>query len=156
MNDSKRLDLQIDYWNRIGPTKPLATLSISTSWANDGSPASRILDYGCGYGRALGILQSNGYHNLIGLDTAPGMIAAARQNFPSIEFEVLDDYQNVNLPDASVDAVLLFAVLTSVPTDNGQKAILSEITRMLRPGACCMSATCGCRPIRAMLKGMSG
>src|SRR5439155_12126115 len=33
-----------------------------------------------------------------------------------------------------VDAVLLFAVLTSVPTNKGQRAILTETSRVLRPG----------------------
>jgi SAM-dependent methyltransferase len=133
MTDTRKLDLQIDYWNQVGPTKPFAhpvQLELLRRWL---SPTSRILDYGCGYGRALGDLHSNGYDNLIGVDPAPAMIAAARQNFPSIAFDVLDDYRSVNLPDASVDAVLLFAVLTSVPTDDGQRAIISEITRLLRP-----------------------
>ena len=38
------------------------------------------------------------------------------------------------LPDASVDATLLFAVLTCVPSDAGQQAIVREIHRVLRPG----------------------
>ena len=62
------------------------------------------------------------------------MIAAARQSFPSISFDVLSDYQKLNLPDGSVDAVLLFTVLTCVPTDEGQRAIIAEITRVLRSG----------------------
>ena len=128
------LDFQLDYWNRIGPTKPFAhpvNLEQLGRWI---ASTSRILDYGCGYGRALDILRSNGYGNLIGVDPAPAMIAAARRNFPAISFEVLNDFRKVDLADASVDAVLLFAVLTSVPTDGGQRAILAEITRVLRPG----------------------
>jgi SAM-dependent methyltransferase len=128
------LDLQIEYWNRIGPTKlfshPVNVEQLSR-WI---APTSRILDYGCGYGRVLGILKSSGYDSLIGVDPAAAMIAAARQNFPAVSFEVLRDFRNVNLAGASVDAVLLFAVLTSVPTDDGQRAILAEITRVLRPG----------------------
>jgi SAM-dependent methyltransferase len=133
MSDAPRLDLQIDYWNRIGPTKPFAhpvNIDELSRWV---SPQSRILDYGCGYGRALGLLRSHGFGNLIGFDPAPAMISAAQQNFPAIAFEVLEDYQRVQLPDASVDAVLLFAVLTSVPANGGQRAIISEITRVLRP-----------------------
>ena len=134
MSDATRLDLQIDYWNEVGPTKPCAhpvNIAQLSRWV---SPTSRILDYGCGYGRALGLLQANGYTNLIGVDPAPAMIAAARQRFPGISFDVLDDYRKINLPDDSVDAVLLFTVLTCVPTDEGQRAIVSEITRVLRPG----------------------
>jgi SAM-dependent methyltransferase len=134
MSDTRRLDLQIDYWDRVGPSKLLAhpvNVDQLSRWA---SPSSRILDYGCGYGRALGTLAACGYTDLIGVDPAPAMIASARQNFPSLMFEVLEDYRRVDLPAASIDAVLLFAVLTSVPTDDGQRAIISEIKRLLRPG----------------------
>jgi len=130
----RRLDLQLDYWDRIGPTKPFAhpvNVDLFGRWV---PPTSRVLDFGCGYGRVLGILHSHGYRDLIGVDPAPAMIAAARAAFPSISFEVAQDYRRLALPDASVDAVLLFAVLTSVPSNEGQRAIVSEITRLLRPG----------------------
>jgi SAM-dependent methyltransferase len=127
------LDFQIDYWNRIGPTKPFAHPVNLEQWSRWVEPTSQILDYGCGYGRVLDILHSNGYRNLIGVDPAPAMIATARQKFPEISFEVLQDFRSVDLADASVDAVLLFAVLTSVPTNEGQRAILAEISRVLRP-----------------------
>src|SRR5262245_11943533 len=128
------LDLQLDYWNRIGPTKACAHPVNVEEFRRWVPPSSRILDYGCGFGRALGILDSHGYNNLIGIEPSPEIIAAALQNFPTISFDVLTDYRNVELPDASIDAVLLFTVLTAVPTDDGQHAILSEITRLLRPG----------------------
>jgi len=134
MSDAQRLDLQIDYWNQVGPTKPFAhpvNIEQLGRWV---SPTDRILDYGCGYGRALGLLYANGYTNLIGVDPAPAMIDAARQNFPAISFDILNDDQRVQLPDGSVDGVLLLSVLTCVATNEGQRAIISEITRVLRPG----------------------
>ena len=134
MSDARRLDLQIDYWNQVGPTKPCAHPVNVEQLGRWVSPTDRILDYGCGYGRALGFLHVNGYTNLIGVDPAPAMIDAARQNFPAISFDVLNDYQRVQLPDASVDGVLLLSVLTCVPTNEGQRAIISEIIRVLRPG----------------------
>jgi len=134
MSNPNRLDLQIDYWNEVGPTKPFAhpiNIERLRRWV---TPTSRILDYGCGYGRALGLLHANGFTNLVGVDPTPAMITAARQRFPAMSFDALDDCQNVNLPDASVDAVLLITVLTCVPTNEGQRAIVSEITRVLRAG----------------------
>ena len=94
----------------------------------------RILDLGCGYGRALGILSEYGYHNLIGLDPAPAMVAAARERFPAITFKEFS-FPHLPLADASVDATLLFSVLTCVPTDEGQRRIVEEVSRVLRPGA---------------------
>ena len=128
------LDLQIDYWNQVGPTKPFAHPVNVAQLKRLLEPTSRILDYGCGYGRALGILHSSGYKSLIGVDPAPAMIAAAQQNFPAISFEVLEDFRKVSLPDGSVDAALLLSVLTCVPTNEGQRAIMAELTRVLRPG----------------------
>jgi SAM-dependent methyltransferase len=133
MSETRRLDLQIDYWNNVGPTKPFAhpvNIEELSRWV---SPAGPILDYGCGYGRALATLREHGFTNLLGIDPAPAMIAAARKNYPSISFEVADDYQKIAKPDASFQAILLFAVLTSVPTNEGQRAIVAEIVRLLAP-----------------------
>jgi SAM-dependent methyltransferase len=128
------LDFQLDYWDRVGPTKCFAHPVNVEQFKQWVEPASRILDYGCGYGRALSILKANGFTNLIGVDPAPAMIAAARERCPGATFEVLDDFRHTPLASASIDAVLLFAVLTCVPTNEGQSAIIAEITRVLRPG----------------------
>jgi SAM-dependent methyltransferase len=128
------LDNQVDYWNRVGPGKPFAHPLNFDQLGRCLSPKSRIADVGCGYGRALGRLLERGYHNLIGFDPAPAMIAMARERFPAIAFEVLNDPPHIPLPDASVDATLLFSVLTCVPTDEGQRAVVEEVRRILRPG----------------------
>ncbi len=130
----QKLDLQMDYWNTVGPRKLFAhPVNLDRLKQSVGSD-DRILDYGCGRGRALGFLYSHGYRHLIGVDPAPAMIAAARQAYPSIAFETLEEPPRVALPDASVHAVLLFAVLTCIPADEGQRAVLQEINRVLRPG----------------------
>lgn len=127
------LDHQLDYWNTEGPQKPFAhplNLQRLGQWL---SPDSRILDFGCGYGRSLGELSKAGYRNLIGFDFSPAMIAAARARFPEITFDETQS-SNIPLPDASVAGALLFSVLTCVPTDDGQRAIVRELRRVLRPG----------------------
>ena len=58
----------------------------------------------------------------------------ARERFPAIDFYELDGAPQLPLADASVDATLLFSVLTCVPTDLGQHAIVAEVGRVLRPG----------------------
>ena len=128
------LDRQIDYWNRIGPAKPFGhpvNFDRLGQWV---ALDSRILDFGCGYGRVLDLLNNRGYHNVIGVDPAPAMVAAARQRFSMIEVQPLVSSPHLDLPAASVDAALLFTVLTCVPTDEGQRAVVREVGRVLRPG----------------------
>jgi len=50
------LDCQVDYWNRVGPQKPFGHPLNFERLRELLSPDSRILDLGCGYGRALGLL----------------------------------------------------------------------------------------------------
>lgn len=128
------LDYQIEYWNRMGPSKPFGHPVNLDRLGQHLSPNSRILDLGCGYGRVLGSLFEHGYRNLIGFDPAPAMIDLARARFPGIEFEELKAPPHLSLPDASVDGTILFSVLTCVPTDEGQRAIVDETRRVLRPG----------------------
>jgi SAM-dependent methyltransferase len=128
------LDNQLEYWNTEGTRKvfghPLNLERVS-QWL---SRESRILDFGCGYGRSLGELYEVGYRNLIGFDFSPAMIAAARARFPGVEFCVLESTSTIPLPKASVDGVLLFSVLTCIPTDDGQRALVADLHRVLRPG----------------------
>jgi SAM-dependent methyltransferase len=127
------LDRQLHYWDTEGTRKvfghPLNFERVS-QWL---SRESRILDFGCGYGRLLGELFKVGYRNLVGFDFSPAMIAAARARFPEIEFSVLESSE-IRLPQESVDCALLFSVLTCVPTDDGQQALVAELHRVLRPG----------------------
>lgn len=62
------------------------------------------------------------------------MVASARERLSRITCEQLVSPPHLDLADASVDAVLLFTVLTCVPTDEGQRAVLGELRRVLRPG----------------------
>ena len=46
----------------------------------------------------------------------------------------VNDGRQLPCADASLDAVLLFAVLTCIPCDEAQKNLLGEFKRILRPG----------------------
>src|SRR5262245_13441409 len=130
---SEHLDSQVEYWNGVGSTKPFRHPVNLDRLKDLLAPESRIVDLGCGYGRVLEILTGNGYHNLVGFDTAPAMITEARRRLPSgVRLEAVVA-PHLPLPDASVDAVLLFAVLTCVPSDEDQQAIVREVERVLRP-----------------------
>ena len=127
------LNSQYEYWNTTGTQKSFAhpvNLRRVRQWISD---EGCILDFGCGYGRVLGELYKEGYDKLIGLDFSPAMIAAARAQYPEIAFEQIQSL-TIPLPDASVDGVLLFSVLTCIPTDEGQRELLKEVNRVLNRG----------------------
>ena len=127
------LDRQINYWDRVGSTKLFSHPVNLSRLAELIDLESRILDFGCGYGRTLGVLYNQGYRNLVGVDPAPRMVAAARQRFPQLTFLTIDS-PHLPFAEESMDVVLSFAVLTCVPSDDGQRQIMREIGRVLRPG----------------------
>jgi len=127
------LNSQYEYWNTTGTQKSFAhplNLRRVRQWMSD---EGCMLDFGCGYGRVLGELYKEGYDKLVGLDFSPAMIAAARGQYPEIAFEQIESL-SIPLPDASVDGVLLFSVLTCIPTDEGQRELLREVNRVLNRG----------------------
>jgi len=133
MTTLDNLDSQLQYWNTAGTQKPFAhplNLRRVRQWL---TPDSRIVDFGCGYGRCLGELLNEEYSDLIGLDFSPAMIAAARAQFPEITFQEIESL-SIPLLDETVDGILLFSVLTCVPTDEGQRTLVRELHRVLKRG----------------------
>jgi SAM-dependent methyltransferase len=127
------LDSQTAYWDTAATTKTF-THPLHTPWLDDINRHAAILDYGCGYGRTMEALAQQGFDNLSGVDTSPGMIARARALHPPMRFAVLDTPPTLARPDASVDVVILFAVLTCIPSDHAQKRLIAELSRLLKPG----------------------
>lgn len=128
------LDQQSEYWNSTGTGKTF-THPLDTTWLSSLKPNARILDYGCGYGRLTGELHRRGFTSIEGADLSPALIARARRQWPALRFTLIDAPPTLPHPDESYDVILLFAVLTCIPTDNGQRELLTELRRLLRPGA---------------------
>ena len=53
--------------------------------------------------------------------------------YPHLDLQLLPA-SGLPYQDESFDAVLLFAVLTCIPTNEGQRKLLNKLTRLLRPG----------------------
>jgi SAM-dependent methyltransferase len=53
---------------------------------------------------------------------------------PPVRIEVLESPPTVPHASASFDVVLLFAVLTCIPDDDAQRALIAELIRVLAPG----------------------
>ncbi|MBW2716875.1 MAG: class I SAM-dependent methyltransferase, partial [Deltaproteobacteria bacterium] len=80
---------------------------------------SAIVEVGCGRGRVLESLFDHGFRDLTGFDAASAMVEQARYRLPTLSFETIVP-PHLPVPDASVDGVLLFAVLTCI-VDRGKR-----------------------------------
>jgi SAM-dependent methyltransferase len=119
------------YWDQVAAQKTF-THPINHVWLDAFvPPTARILDYGCGYGRAMAELASLGYTNLVGMDFSPAMVERGRQTYPALDLRVVEALPTAE-PDGSFDAVLLLAVLTSIPNESEQEAVMAEMRRLLR------------------------
>lgn len=123
---------QRTYWNSVSETKQFTTPFQSEEFRKYISYDSRILDVGCGYGRTLDELYQLGYQNLIGIDFSAGMIQRGHSQFPHLDLRVKRS-ADIDLPDHSMDAVILFAVLTCIWENEEQRALVQEIRRVLKP-----------------------
>ena len=91
----------------------------------------RVADVGCGPGRVAAFLARHGL-DVIGVDVAPGMLAAARMAHPDIEFE---DGQLDDLPmdEGSLAGVVCWYSIIYTPPEHLGDAF-AEIERVLSPG----------------------
>lgn len=122
---------QQKYWNQVSDKKEFTTPFQADVFAKYVGKDQKILDVGCGYGRTLNELYQGGHRNLTGVDFSEGMIRRGREQFPYLDLRVKSS-ASIDLPDASVDAVILFAVLTCIRSDEEQQALLREIRRVLK------------------------
>ena len=92
---------------------------------------AKVLDAGCGVGRADGKLQDCGY-STVGLDLSAKMVEYARENNPNVDF-VVGDIANMPFKDGSFDLVFELSVLLHQPNERvGQ--MLEEFKRVSREG----------------------
>lgn len=120
------------YWNENAGHSSFSH-PLNPDWLVELEPGARLLDYGCGYGRTLKTLHGLGWTNTLGVDFAEAMIARGRRENPELSLEVVDG-PPLPFADGAFEAVLLFAVLTTIPGDEDQIGLVAELARVLRPG----------------------
>ncbi|WP_432103793.1 class I SAM-dependent methyltransferase [Streptomyces sp. bgisy091] len=129
----KDLGSQIAYWDGAGATKTF-THPVNLSWLAEAGPDARVLDYGCGYGRVMAELSEHGFPDVSGVDPSPALIERGRRLRPDLRLSVLESPPALPHAAGSFDVALLFAVLTCVPDDDAQAALVKELHRVLAPG----------------------
>ena len=99
--------------------------------------ATRVLDVGCGLGRALAMLGALGAGHLVGLDdygdthdAAPHVARLERMGATPVVWDLLATPWP--LEAASLDLVVCFNTLEHLP--HGPRPVLAEVRRVLRPG----------------------
>lgn len=129
----KIVEDQRDYWNKVAHEKtfthPLNVDVLKTYLPMD----SFVSDYGCGYGRTVKELLSLGYPNVSGHDTSKELInrGRAEDHLPIYHMECIDFWE---VPEESLDGIILFAVLTCIPSNEGQKNLIEILYSKLKKG----------------------
>lgn len=93
------------------------------------SPGRRTLDVGCGEGRLSRDLKKLG-HDMVAVDVAPTMLAAAHEADPDLETH-LADAAALPFADGTFDCVVAFMSLQDVDDLEGA---VGEAARVLEPG----------------------
>ncbi|THA82629.1 methyltransferase domain-containing protein [Streptomyces sp. A0592] len=97
-------------------------------------PGDRVLDAGCGTGRALGALRAavGPEGTVLGVDLTPQMLASARRAGRAAEGALLQaDAARLPLRDEALDAVFAAGLIAHLPDP---AANLRELSRVVRPG----------------------
>lgn len=127
------MDIQ-EYWNTVDVQKsfedPLYTHRLAPLIPKE----AHIIEYGCGYGRLLEQLRSEGYTQLVGYDFAPAMIERGRRTYPHLELHALEKSGHLPCPAQSADLIILSTVLCTLIEKEGQQALIGEVERVLKPG----------------------
>lgn len=125
--------LAVAYWDRVASEKRFAH-PLRLDWLACHLRAhSRVLDYGCGYGRTLAELEAAGFENLVGVDFSAAMLERAQREAPRSKL-LRNDARKLPFSDNYFDLVLLFAVLTCIPENQNQQNLINEVQRVLRTG----------------------
>ena len=123
---------QKQYWDEVSKTKQFTTPFQADEFMCLVDGDALIVDVGCGYGRVMEMLYDLGYRKMIGFDFSDEMIKRGKRQFSKLDLRVMKE-ERIPLDDESVDAVILFAVLTCIVDDSDQKKLIAEIRRILKP-----------------------
>ena len=96
-----------------------------------------VLDLGCGIGVLSFLLCELGPKSVTGIEVSSGLVADAKRHAEKVKaaikptFKLGDDPNLIDMPDASVDVILVFDVMEHVMA---YESVIREWTRVLRPG----------------------
>ena len=129
----KNIDNQVAFWDGVSKSKTFSHPIDQELLLKLAPLDSRVLDYGCGYGRVCNDLSQIGYKNILGVDTSLNMVRRGQKEYPKAQLKYLPD-THTELEKNSFDVITLFAVLTCIPTNDGQSKLINHLYDLLAPG----------------------
>jgi SAM-dependent methyltransferase len=97
-------------------------------------PSSRVLDFGCGWGRIIRFFARDSDHrNLSGVDINPSVIEVCRSTNRWSTFAPIDAFPPTELDSESFDVIYAYSVFSHLPEDVTSPWV-AEFARLLRPG----------------------
>ena len=127
------IDNQNEYWNEVAEQKTFTHPVDSTILNKYLNRQSKILDFGCGYGRIVKELSDLGFDNVVGYDTSKALVDRGRRE-NNLSLCHIDNPRDLPIANNSVDCILLFAVLTCIPSNNGQTELMKMLYSKLNTG----------------------
>ena len=127
------LDNQKEYWDEVAEIKTFThplDIELLNPYLNK---QSTIVDFGCGYGRIVKELTDLGFENVCGFDTSKELIARGISE-NNLSLYHIDNPTDIKLEDNSIDLIILFAVLTCIPSNEGQNSLISLLLSKLKKG----------------------
>lgn len=102
---------------------------------------SRILDFGCGWGRTIRFFMRDvPTAQLQGVDVMPLAIELSRQTNPWCQFSLIPPFPPSGLPGDTFDLIYLYSVFSHLSEDAHDRW-LTEFHRLLRPGGLLFATT---------------
>lgn len=123
----------LDDWNRTGVKKNFEDQIYFEKVVPFLKPSSLILEYGCGYGRILNTLKSQGFENVIGYDLSSAMIERGLKEHPELDLRLLKESGKIPLQNETIDAIILSTILCCIPDSQKQLQLIIETFRVLKP-----------------------
>lgn len=93
---------------------------------------SKVLDFGCGYGRITKQLLDLGYSKVVGIDSSKEMVNRGLVEYPQLTL-LHSTKETLPFSDGEFDSIVLCAVLTCIPEQTSRSEVLRELFRVLKP-----------------------
>jgi len=106
---------------------------LATSYNYPILPNSRVLDFGCGWGRyARFFMKDVRRSHIFGVDIDPDILDICRQTEVPGNFHLIDHYGKLPFEDSYFDFVTAYSVFTHLP-ENLADHWIKEISRVMKP-----------------------